>query len=116
MWLCFVLLQVCVTALSSVTCGGCDVLVRVMQSFVAAEQKNIPMYSLCIAAVAAFSVRVQLCMLGNGFVMHGVCFYLCFCGVFAGSRWMKVRGREWMHGRSSENRCSFLPACGKADR
>ena len=68
-------LQVCVTPQTSVVYRKCDVLVRVVQSYAAAEQKNIPMYSLWIAAVAAFSVRVQLCMLGNGFVMHRVCLF-----------------------------------------
>ena len=98
------------------TGGGCEVLVRVVQSFVEAEQKNIPMYSLCIAAVAAFSVRVQLCMFENGSAVHHVCFYLCFCRVFTDIRWMKKRTIEGMNGGSSENRCSFAPACGEADR
>ena len=97
-------------------CRGWDVLVRVLQPSVAAEQKNIPMYSLCIAAVAAFSVRVQLCMFENGFEVNRVCLFCVTEGSLPPTQWMKKRTIEGMNGRSSENRCSFLPGCGEEDR
>ena len=75
MWLGVVSLQVCVTLQTSVTGGVCDVLVEVVQSYAAAEQKKIHMYSACISAVAAFLVRVQLCMFENGFAVHRVCLF-----------------------------------------